>query len=174
MTDFHGTTILSVRRHGVVAIGGDGQVSLGNTVMKGNARKVRRLYEGKVLAGFAGGIRAHDLAFLHPQSFSFIQSFNPLIIVVFGGLGSMTGTMITGFLWILLLEGALRLFLPQGFETWRFVAYPLVLLIMMLLRPEGLFGQYELPFLERPLAKLRTKTILSRQEEGIVIEEVVQ
>jgi ATP-dependent HslUV protease subunit HslV len=55
MTELHGTTILSVRRHGVVAVGGDGQVSLGNTVMKGNARKVRRLYDGKVLAGFAGG-----------------------------------------------------------------------------------------------------------------------
>ena len=52
---FHATTILSVRRGDVVAIGGDGQVSLGNTVMKGNARKVRRLYDGKVLAGFAGG-----------------------------------------------------------------------------------------------------------------------
>jgi ATP-dependent HslUV protease subunit HslV len=52
---FEGTTILSVRRNGVVAIGGDGQVSMGNTVMKGNARKVRRLYDGKVLAGFAGG-----------------------------------------------------------------------------------------------------------------------
>jgi ATP-dependent HslUV protease subunit HslV len=49
------TTIVSVRRNGKVAIGGDGQVSLGNTVMKGNARKVRRLYNGKVLAGFAGG-----------------------------------------------------------------------------------------------------------------------
>ncbi len=51
----HATTILSVRRNGIVAIGGDGQVSLGNTVMKGNAKKVRRLYDGKVLAGFAGG-----------------------------------------------------------------------------------------------------------------------
>ncbi len=49
------TTIVSVRRNGKVAIGGDGQVSLGNTVMKGNARKVRRLYHDKVLAGFAGG-----------------------------------------------------------------------------------------------------------------------
>jgi ATP-dependent HslUV protease subunit HslV len=55
MTALHGTTILSVRRNGVVAVGGDGQVSLGNTVMKSNARKVRRLYDGKVLAGFAGG-----------------------------------------------------------------------------------------------------------------------
>jgi len=51
---FRGTTILSVRRNGKVVIGGDGQVSLGNTVMKGNARKVRRLYKEQVLAGFAG------------------------------------------------------------------------------------------------------------------------
>jgi ATP-dependent HslUV protease subunit HslV len=51
---FHGTTIISVRRGNQVVIGGDGQVTLGNTVMKGNARKVRRLYHGKVLAGFAG------------------------------------------------------------------------------------------------------------------------
>ncbi len=49
------TTIVSVRRNGQVVIGGDGQVSLGNTVMKGNARKVHRLAGGKVLAGFAGG-----------------------------------------------------------------------------------------------------------------------
>jgi ATP-dependent HslUV protease subunit HslV len=53
--DPHGTTILGVRRNGAVALGGDGQVTLGNTVMKGNARKVRRLYNDKVLAGFAGG-----------------------------------------------------------------------------------------------------------------------
>jgi len=51
----HGTTILSVRRGGTVAMGGDGQVTVGNTVMKGNAKKVRRLYGDKVLAGFAGG-----------------------------------------------------------------------------------------------------------------------
>ena len=54
MEPLKGTTILSVRRHGKVVIGGDGQVSMGNTVMKGNARKVRRLYKGQVLAGFAG------------------------------------------------------------------------------------------------------------------------
>jgi len=52
---FRGTTILSVRREGQVVLGGDGQVSLGNTIMKGNARKVRRLYNERVLAGFAGG-----------------------------------------------------------------------------------------------------------------------
>ena len=55
MEQFHGTTIVSVRRGNRVVIGGDGQVSLGNTIMKGNARKVRRLYHGQVIAGFAGG-----------------------------------------------------------------------------------------------------------------------
>lgn len=55
MEQYRGTTILSVRRNGKVVVGGDGQVTLGNTVMKGNARKVRKLYDDKVLAGFAGG-----------------------------------------------------------------------------------------------------------------------
>lgn len=55
MDQYRGTTILAVRRNGKVVIGGDGQVSIGNTMMKGNARKVRRLYKEQVLAGFAGG-----------------------------------------------------------------------------------------------------------------------
>lgn len=55
MEQYRGTTILSVRRGKSVVIGGDGQVTMGNTVMKGNARKVRRLYKDQVLAGFAGG-----------------------------------------------------------------------------------------------------------------------
>ncbi|MFN2327870.1 MAG: ATP-dependent protease subunit HslV [Chromatocurvus sp.] len=55
MEQFRGTTILCVRRGSSVVIGGDGQVSMGNTIMKGNARKVRRLYKDQVIAGFAGG-----------------------------------------------------------------------------------------------------------------------
>jgi ATP-dependent HslUV protease, peptidase subunit HslV len=55
MQQFDGTTILAVRRNGQVAVCGDGQVSMGNTRVKGNARKVRRLYNGQVIAGFAGG-----------------------------------------------------------------------------------------------------------------------
>lgn len=55
MKQFDGTTILSVRRGNTVVIGGDGQVSAGNTIMKGNARKVRRLYKDGIIAGFAGG-----------------------------------------------------------------------------------------------------------------------
>ena len=55
MEQYRGTTILSVRRNDVVVLGGDGQVSFGNTVMKGNARKIRRLHNDEVIAGFAGG-----------------------------------------------------------------------------------------------------------------------
>ncbi len=55
MEQFHGTTILSVRRGKHVVLGGDGQVTLGNIIMKGNARKVRRLFKDQILAGFAGG-----------------------------------------------------------------------------------------------------------------------
>ena len=55
MDSFHGTTVICVRRGDRVVIGGDGQVTLGDTVMKGNARKVRRLYKDRVIAGFAGG-----------------------------------------------------------------------------------------------------------------------
>ena len=55
MEQYHGTTILSVRRGNRVAMGGDGQVTLGNIVIKATARKVRRLYKERILAGFAGG-----------------------------------------------------------------------------------------------------------------------
>jgi len=55
MGQFHGTTIVSVRGESAVAIGGDGQVTMGDTIMKGNAKKVRRLYKDQVIAGFAGG-----------------------------------------------------------------------------------------------------------------------
>jgi ATP-dependent HslUV protease subunit HslV len=55
MEQFHGTTILSVRRGATVALGGDGQVTLGNVVVKGGAKKIRRIYHDRILAGFAGG-----------------------------------------------------------------------------------------------------------------------
>jgi len=81
---------------------------------------------GSLFAGLAGGLYAHINGFLHPNTFSFIKSFDPLIIVVFGGLGSVTGTVAASFGWALVLEGVLRLVLPEGFETWRFVVYPVL------------------------------------------------
>jgi branched-chain amino acid transport system permease protein len=110
---------------------------------------------GSLFAGIAGGLYAHINGFLHPDTFSFIKSFDPLIIVVFGGLGSVTGTVFASFGWALFLEGFLRLVLPEGFETWRFVVYPVMLLIMMLLKPKGLFGDYEIPFIRAVIPALK-------------------
>jgi branched-chain amino acid transport system permease protein len=112
---------------------------------------------GSLFAGLAGGLYAHINGFLHPNTFSFIKSFDPLIIVVFGGLGSITGTIAASFGWALVLEGVLRLILPEGFETWRFVVYPVLLLIMMLLKPAGLFGNFEIPFIRSVIPPLKKK-----------------
>lgn len=112
---------------------------------------------GSLFAGLAGGLYAHINGFLHPSSFNFIKSFDPMIIIVLGGLGGMTGTLAASFAWALLLEGVLRLILPQGFETWRFVVYPIILLLVMLLRPKGLIGDWEMPFLRQIMPPLRKK-----------------
>jgi len=117
--------------------------------------KILAFVIGSFFAGLAGGLYAHINGFLHPSSFNFIRSFDPMIIIVLGGLGSMTGTLLASFTWALLLEGVLRLVLPQGFETWRFVVYPLLLILIMLVRPSGLLGTYELPFLRQVLPPLK-------------------
>jgi len=122
---------------------------------------------GSFLAGLAGALYAHINGFLHPNTFNFIKSFDPMIIIVFGGLGSITGTVFASFAWALILEGVLRLWLPQGFEAWRFVVYPLLLLITMLLRSSGIFGNYEIPFLRQVLPKIR-------QSKTIEAEKVVE
>jgi branched-chain amino acid transport system permease protein len=119
---------------------------------------------GSYFAGLAGALYAHINGFLHPNEFNFIKSFDPMIIVVFGGLGSVTGTIGASFAWALILEGFLRLWLPQGFETWRFVVYPLLLLLVMLLKPKGLFGDFEIPFLRQILPPL-APTAAARLEE---------
>jgi len=121
--------------------------------------KILTFVIGSLFAGLAGGLYAHINGFLHPSTFNFIKSFDPMIIIVLGGLGSMTGTLAGAFGWALLLEGVLRLVLPQGFETWRYVAYPLLLLLTMLVRPAGIFGTYEMPYLRQLLPPLRQKKI---------------
>lgn len=113
---------------------------------------------GSFFAGLGGGVYAHYIGFLSPGTFDFLVGFNPLIIVVFGGLGSMTGTIAASFGWIFFLEGLLRVLLSQlGTEapTWRYVLYPITLLLLMLLRPQGLLGNIEWGFLKRPAVALR-------------------
>ena len=113
---------------------------------------------GSLFAGIGGGVYAHYIGFLSPGTFDFVVGFNPLIIVVFGGLGSMTGTLVAAFGWMFFLEGMLRVLLGQlGTEapTWRYVLYPITLLLMMLLRPQGLLGKVEWGFLRPPKVKAR-------------------
>jgi branched-chain amino acid transport system permease protein len=102
---------------------------------------------GCSLAGLAGGLYAHLYTFLHPMNFDFLKSLDVLLIVVLGGLGSITGTVVAACAWTLLLEG-LRVILPTEILDWRLVIYPLLLIVVMLLRPKGLFGGMELRWLK--------------------------
>jgi branched-chain amino acid transport system permease protein len=113
------------------------------------SNKLLAFVVGCFVAGIGGGIYAHYIGFLAPGSFDFIQGFNPLIIVVFGGLGSMTGSIAASFGWIFFLEGFLRVLLGQfgpDAPAWRLVLYPITLLLLMLVRPQGLLGTVEWGF----------------------------
>lgn len=105
---------------------------------------------GCFYAGVAGALYAHTYVFLHPSSFDFVKSFDPLLIVVLGGLGSLSGTVVAGAGWVAMLEG-LRMLLSGDlaqYLEWRYVIYPVVLIIMMILRPQGIFGTNELGILK--------------------------
>jgi len=137
----HGRAVISVREDEIAAK----TMGIDVTQLKTLAFTV-----GGFFAGLAGGLYAHLYGFLHPSSFSMVKGFDPLIIIVFGGLGSMTGTLMASFLFTLIIEG-LRVILPQGFEDWRFVIYPILLLLIMLLRQQGLLGTSEWGWLRAPL-----------------------
>jgi branched-chain amino acid transport system permease protein len=141
----HGRALISVREDEIAA------KAMGIDVAQ---QKIFTFVLGSLFAGIAGALYAHINGFLHPNTFNFIKAFDPMIVVVFGGLGGVTGNVFAAFAWALILEGFLRIWLPQGFETWRFVVYPILLLIMMLLRPSGIFGSFEVPFIKRVLPPL--------------------
>jgi branched-chain amino acid transport system permease protein len=101
---------------------------------------------GSVYAGIAGGLYAHLYAFLHPTNFDFLKSIDVLLIVVLGGMASISGTIVAAVLWVFLLEG-LRVVLPEAILDWRLVIYPLLLIFIMIFRPEGIFGKREFKFL---------------------------
>ena len=132
---------------------------------------------GAALAGLAGGLYAHLYAFLHPSIFHFIKSFDPLIIVVFGGLGSMTGTVLAAFAWAILLQGAAPAVLPADLLEWRYVIYAVTLVVVMLVRPQGLMGGQEWGFLKRncrlcagPRPKRRGRWTVAGNDSGATCE----
>lgn len=137
----YGRAIVSIR---------EDEIASGTMGIDGASVKALAFATGAFFAGIAGGLYAHLYGFLHPSTFNFVKGFDPMIIIVFGGLGSMTGTLVASGLFVLLIEG-LRVILPQGFEDWRFVIYPVFLLVIMLLRQEGLLGTREWGWLKTPL-----------------------
>ncbi|MBC7254753.1 MAG: branched-chain amino acid ABC transporter permease, partial [Chloroflexi bacterium] len=141
----HGRAIISVREDEIAA------KTMGIDV---NQLKTVVFAFGGFFAGLAGGLYAHLYGFLHPSTFNMVKGFDPLIIIVFGGLGSMTGTLVAAFLFTFIIEG-LRVILPQGFEDWRFVIYPVFLLLIMLLRQQGLLGTAEWGWFRAPLPPMR-------------------
>ncbi|MFZ3230868.1 MAG: branched-chain amino acid ABC transporter permease [Pseudobdellovibrio sp.] len=94
------------------------------------------------LAGLGGGAYSHHLGYISPNSFSFLISVQILIMAVLGGLGSMSGSVIAAFILTILPE-ALRS-LPTGSMDFRMIVYPIILILMMILRPQGLLGRHEL------------------------------
>lgn len=92
---------------------------------------------GCFLAGSAGAMYAHLYTFLHPSNFDFLKSVDFLVIVIVGGMGSIAGTIIAGFLWVLIIEG-LRILLPPNILELRWVIIPIILIIIMIWRPYGL------------------------------------
>lgn len=141
----HGRAMISIREDEIAA------KTMGVDV---NQLKTVAFTFGGFFAGLAGGLYAHLYGFLHPSTFSMVKGFDPLIIIVFGGLGSMTGTLVAAFLFTFIIEG-LRVLLPQGFEDWRFVIYPIFLLLIMLLRQQGLLGTSEWGWFRAPLPPAR-------------------
>ncbi|MFZ5644372.1 MAG: branched-chain amino acid ABC transporter permease [Bacillota bacterium] len=116
--------------------------------------KVMAFVMGCAMAGFAGGLYAHRYPFLHPSSFEFLKSFDFLLIVVLGGLGSMTGTVVTAIAWVFILE-ILRFVLGEAFIDFRGVIYALILIIAIILRPQGIFSGKEAKFLvPKPLGSI--------------------
>jgi branched-chain amino acid transport system permease protein len=152
----HGRAIISIRESEIASQ----SMGVDATQLKNLAFTVGGFY-----AGVAGAMYAHLYGFLHPSSFSIIKGFDPLIIIVFGGLGSMTGTVLASVMFALVIEG-LRVLLPTGFEDWRFVIYPVILLLIMLLRSQGLMGTSEWGWLRQPLPPERDIPVPSHTAHG--------
>jgi branched-chain amino acid transport system permease protein len=130
----HGRTFLAVREDEIAA------EAMGVNTTRA---KVRAFVLGAFFAGIAGGLFAHYLRYLNPQTFDFNRSFEIIIMVVLGGMGSLTGSVVAA-LFLTGLKEALRPLQELTRVDFRMVIYSLLLIILMLTRPNGLFGTREL------------------------------
>jgi branched-chain amino acid transport system ATP-binding protein len=137
--------------------------------------KVAAFVIGAALAGFAGGLVAHHKSLINPESFRFMRSIEIVAMVILGGQGSITGSILAAIALTLLPE-FLRTSIPPSImsantiEKWRMVIYSLCIILAMLFRPQGLFGRYELPDLLRWVGKRGTKALRHRGTKGKNLE----
>ena len=129
LTSSHGRAILSVR---------DDEIASESVGINIYYTKVYTFVISTFMAGIAGGLFAMHYGYLSPDSFNFLKSMDFLIIAVFGGLGSITGTVVSSY-FVVLLQEQLRFL-----QNYRLVIYPLLLILMMIFRPQGLLGTKEL------------------------------
>lgn len=129
LTSSHGRAILSVR---------DDEIASESVGINIYYTKVYTFVVSTFMAGIAGGLFAMHYGYLSPDSFNFLKSMDFLIIAVFGGLGSITGTVVSSY-FVVLLQEQLRFL-----QNYRLVIYPLLLILMMIFRPQGLLGTKEL------------------------------
>lgn len=129
----HGRAIISIREDEIAA------ESMGIYTFK---YKVLAFVIGAGFAGVAGALFAHTTQFIHPNSFNFMWSVIILLMIILGGLGSVTGAVV-GAVILSLLPEVLRFF-GETVSQWRMVIYSMLLICLMLLRPSGIFGKHEL------------------------------
>ena len=141
---FAGTTILVVSRivrssfgRTLVAIRED-EIAAEAMGVNTTRAKVISFVVSSAMAGVAGGLFAHYLMYVHTNSFTFIKSFEIIIMIVIGGLGSITGSVLGAVLYIVLTEGL------RQFAQYRMVLFSLLLIVIMIVRPQGILGHREL------------------------------
>jgi branched-chain amino acid transport system permease protein len=134
MQTAHGRVLLAVREDEVAA------EAMGVNTTQG---KVRAFTIGAFFAGIAGALFAHDLNYLNPAIFDFNRSFEIVIMVVLGGMGSVTGSVVAAVFLTVILE-ALRPLQEYTHIDFRMIIYSLMLIVLMLTRPSGMFGTREL------------------------------
>ncbi len=137
---YHGRALLSIREDEIAS------ESIGIAITH---YKIKAFVLSSFFAGIAGGLFAHFIGYLNPSSFTFLKSFEAIIIVVLGGIGSISGSVIAALITTILPE-ALRPLRDITQIDFRMVIYPLLLLILMLTRPQGLFGSKEISFKKTP------------------------
>ena len=146
-----GRAMLSVRENEIAA------ESMGINAFK---YKIMAFVIGAFFAGLAGGLYAHYMGYIQPTAFDFNKSIDYLAFVVFGGMGSLSGSVIATIILTFLPE------LLRGFQNFRMILYPLALIILMIFRPQGLLGDKEITFKIFKLDKLKKNSDIENGKEA--------